>query len=181
MDIRRMMGIAALGAAATTLVLVPGAGAQEPESYSGSSSGEALGLSVFGQGLTLGTTLAEVSSTPGATAQGFGVATPLFEAGATSAAVEGSGEDGSTEQVCEGPIDQVPGLSILLACSSSVASVTEGSPRSAATGRVGAVTVNPVAPLLETPLSEVVAPVQDGHPAVLAEADAQRPAAGAGH
>ncbi|HEX4868772.1 MAG TPA: LPXTG cell wall anchor domain-containing protein [Acidimicrobiales bacterium] len=162
MDIRRMMGIAALGAAATTLVVVPGAGAQEPETYSGSSTGEALGLSVLGQGLTLGTTLAEVSSAPGATAQGFGVATPLFEAGATSAAVEGSGEDGSTEQVCEGPIDQVPGLSILLACSSSVASVTDGAPRSAATGRVGAITLNPVDPLLETPLSEVVAPVQDG-------------------
>lgn len=157
-----MMGIAALGAAATSLVFVPGAGAQEPETFSGSSAGEALDLSVFGQGLTLGTTLAEADSAPKASAQGFGVATPLFEAGATTATVEGDGEDGSTELTCEGPIDQIPGLSILLACSSSVASVTDGAPSSAATGTVGAITANPVAPLLETPLSEVVAPVQDG-------------------
>lgn len=162
MDIRRMIGVAALGAAATSLVFVPGAGAQAPESFSASSEGEALGLSVLGQGLTLGTTLAEVDSTPKAIAEGFGVATPLFEAGATSATVEGEGADGSTEQKCEAPLDQVPMLSILLACSSSVASVTGGAPSAAGTGGVGAITVNPVATLLETPLSEVVAPVEDG-------------------
>jgi LPXTG-motif cell wall-anchored protein len=163
MDIRRMLGIAALGAAATSLVFVPGAGAQTPESYSGSSTGEALRLSVFGQGLTLGSTLSEVDSAPKAVAQGVGVATPVFEAGATTATVEGGdGEDGDTEQTCEGPIDQIPGLSILLACSSSVASVADGTPSSDATGTVGRIVANPVATLLETPLSEVVAPVQDG-------------------
>lgn len=162
MDIRRLMGVVTLGAAATSLVFVPGAGAQAPESFSASSAGEALELSVLGQGLTLGTTLAEVDSTPKATARGSGVATPLFEAGATSAAVEGSGEDGSPEQTCEVPLDQVPLLRILLACSSSVASVTGGAPSAEATGSVGAITVNPVATLLETPLSQVVAPVEDG-------------------
>lgn len=162
MNIRRMMGIAALGAAATSLALVPGAGAQTPETYAGTSAGEALRLSVFGQELTLGATLTEVDQGPKASASGFGVATPAFEAGATTATVEGSGEQGSAEPTCEGPIDQIPGLSILLACSSSLASVGADGPSAQATGTVGEIVVNPVQPLLETPLSEVVAPVEDG-------------------
>jgi LPXTG-motif cell wall-anchored protein len=161
MNIRRMLGVAALGAAATSLVLVPTAGAQEA-SYAGSSAGEALRLSVFGQGLTIGATLTEADSSPRAAAQGSGLATPAFEAGASSAAVEGSGQDGSTEEVCEGPIDQIPGISIGLACSSSVASVVDGNASAAATGTVGRIALNPVSQLLDTPLAEVTEPVQDG-------------------
>lgn len=158
MNVRRMMGVAALGAAATSLVFVPGAGAQDAgPAHAGSSSGEALNLSVFGQGLTVGSTLAELTPTTG-TAQGSGVATPAFEAGATSASET---EPGSAEETCEGPLDQIPGLSIALACSSS--QVTMGATSTAAaTGRVGTITLNPVAPILETPLSEVVGPVEDG-------------------
>jgi len=160
MNIRRLMGVAALGAAATTLVFVPGAGAQTPETYAGTSAGEALRLSVFGQELTLGSTLTEIDQTPKATAAGFGVATPAFEAGATTA--DGAGDNGSTEETCEGPIDQIPGLTIALACSSSVATLGAEGPAAAATGTVGNIVINPLAPLLETPLSEVVAPVEDG-------------------
>lgn len=158
MNVRRMLGVAALGAAATSLVFVPGAGAQDAgPAHAGSSSGEALNLSVFGQGLTVGSTLAELTPTTG-TAQGSGVATPAFEAGATSASET---EPGSAEETCEGPLDQIPGLSIALACSSS--QVTMGATSTAAaTGRVGTITLNPVAPILETPLSEVVGPVEDG-------------------
>ena len=157
MNVRRMMGVAALGAAATTLVFVPGAGAQEGPAYAGSSSGEALNLSVFGQGLTLGSTLAELSPGTGK-AVGTGLATPAFEAGATSAT---EAEPGSAEETCEGPIDQIPGVSIALACSSAQVAMGETS-TAAATGRVGSIVLNPVAPILETPLSEVVAPVADG-------------------
>jgi LPXTG-motif cell wall-anchored protein len=157
MNFRRMMGVAALGAAATGLVFVPGAGAQEGPDHSGLSTGEALNLSVFGEGLTLGSTLAELGPGTG-TAQGFGAATPLFEAGVTSASET---EPGSAEETCEGPLNEIPGLSINLACSSSQVAIGETS-TAAATGRVGTVVVNPVAPILETPLSEVVAPVEDG-------------------
>ena len=98
MNVRRMMGVAALGAAATTLALVPGAGAQtEGPAYTGSSSGEALNLSVFGEGLTVGSTLAELAPGTG-TAQGSGLATPVFEAGATSASET---EPGSAEEIAE--------------------------------------------------------------------------------
>lgn len=158
MNVRRMMGVTALAAAATGLVFVPGAGAQEAgPSYDGSSSGEALNLSLFGQGLTVGSTLAELTPTTG-TAQGSGVATPAFEAGATSASETAPG---SADETCEGPLDQIPGISIALACSSSQVTMGETS-TAAATGRVGTITLNPVAPILDTPLSEVVAPVEDG-------------------
>jgi len=163
MRIRRMMGVAALGAAATSLVFVPGAGAQAPETYVGTSAGDALRLSVFGQELTLGATTAEVTSAPKAAATGFGLASPVAPAGATDATVEGAdGTDGSADETCEGPIDQIPGLTIALACSSSSAGIAGAAPTAAATGTVGDIVVNPVAPLLETPLSEVVAPVEDG-------------------
>ncbi len=159
MNVRRTMGITALAAAAAGMVFVPGAGAQEAgPAYAGSSSGEALNLSLFGQGLTAGTTLAEVAPGSG-TAQGAGVATPLFEAGVTAASAT---EPGSAEETCEGPLDQVPGLSIALACSSSLVTMDEASATAAATGRVGAITLNPVAPILDTPLSEVVGPAEDG-------------------
>ena len=158
MNIRRMMGVTALVAAATGLVLVPGAGAQDPgPTYDGSSSGEALNLSLFGQGLTVGSTLAELTPATG-TARGSGVATPVFEAGATSASET---EPGSADEACEAPLDQIPGISIALACSSSQVAMGETS-TAAATGRVGTIALNPVAPILATPLSEVVAPVEDG-------------------
>lgn len=163
MNVRRIMGVAALGAAATSLVFVPGAGAQSPETYSASSEGRALDLGLGPENLTLGSTLAEVDSTPGATAAGTGVATPLFEAGVATASVEGSGEDGATELTCEGATPaELPGLSLALACGSAFASVVDGNPSSQAAGRVGEVIVNPVAPLLETPLAEVLGPVEDG-------------------
>ncbi len=164
MNIRRIVGVAALGAATTSLVMVPGAGAQEPEpvTYAASSSGQALALSVFGEGLTIGSTLAELDSSVQATAEGVGLATPVFEGGLSSATVQGSGTDGSTEPVCEGSFAEIPGLSIALACSSSLAEIVDGTPRSVATGSVGDIVVNPVNALLDTPLAEVVAPVEDG-------------------
>ncbi len=148
-----------MGAAATSLVFVPGAGAQADEpGYTGSSSGEALNLSVFGQGLTVGSTLAELGPGTG-TATGSGLATPVFEAGATSASET---EPGSPDETCEAPaLDQIPGLSIALACSSAQVTIGDTS-TAAATGRVGEIVVNPVAQLLDTPLSEVLGPVQDG-------------------
>lgn len=163
MDIRRMMGIAALGAAVTTMVTVP-AGAQEPgpsATAEATSSGRAVHLSVFGQGLTVGETSSRV--TPGAAeASGMGVASPLFDGGASAASVQGDGQDGSTEPECAQAVDQIPGLSLEFACSSSVAAVQGGNSSAATTANAGRIVINPIAPILETPLSTVVEPVQGG-------------------
>ena len=52
MNTRRFAGIAALGVAAASILVIPDAGADEL-SYTATSDAQALGLSVFGQGLTL--------------------------------------------------------------------------------------------------------------------------------
>lgn len=162
MNVRRMMGVAALGAAATSLAFVPGAGAQSPPEYAGTSAGEALSLSVLGQKLTVGSTATEIDSSPKASASGAGFATPIFSAGATTAAVQGTGTQGSTEPTCEAPIEQIPGISIGLACGSAFATVGADGPSASATGTVGEIVINPVEQLLATPLAEVLGPVEGG-------------------
>lgn len=159
---RRLAGIAALAAAAASVLVIPGAGAQQAE-YSASSDGVGLELSLFGQGLTAGQAHSEVTSGPTAKADGAGLANPLSPVGATSAAVEGDGTDGSADETCESdPLPAVPGLGIALACSSSLATVAGGNPSSASSGRVAGVEADPIGAVLDTPLSQVVPPVQDG-------------------
>lgn len=167
MKVYRMVGIATLGAAAAALAAVP-VGAQEagPQpaavpALEATSSGRAVHISVFGQGLTIGETSSKVTG-GAAEASGLGLASPIFDGGASSASVQGQGTDGSTEPVCVQAVDQIPGLTLELVCSSSVASV-DGANASAATTAAGTkIVLNPIAPILETPLSAVVAPLQGG-------------------
>lgn len=169
MNVRRMMGVAALGAAATSLVFVPGAGAQQIPTDAASASGETLVLSLFGQGLTAGR--AEASLEGGnATADGAAFVTPLGQFGASSADA-GAGQPGSAEPSCEAGFDQVPGFSFGLACSSAQASA--GSATSTAT--IGTGTINPLEPLLDTPLSTVFDGAQGGLDTLL---DALQPVTG---
>ena len=164
---RRLAGIAALAAAAASVLVIPGAGAQQVE-YAGSSDGVGLELSLFGQGLTAGQAHSEVSSAPAAKADGAGLANPLAPAGATSAAVEGDGTDGSADESCDSDaLPAIPGLGIALACSSSLATVAGGNPSASSSGRVAGIEANPVGAVLDTPLSQVVPPVQDGLDALL--------------
>lgn len=160
---RRLAGIAALAAASASVLVVPGASAQTVE-YGATSDGVGLELSLFGQGLTAGKAHSELTSAPQAAAEGAGIANPLAPAGATSASVEGAdATDGSADETCDSDaLPAIPGLSIDLACSSSIAAIAGGKPSSSATGRVGGVEANPVGVLLDTPLAEVVPPVQDG-------------------
>lgn len=162
MKSRRMIGIAALGAAAASMLLAPGASAQQAPTYAASADGQALGLLLFDNELTGGKTHAEIASTPEAKAEGAGILNPLSPVGITSAEVSGDGTDGSAEESCEGSLPDIPGLAADLACSSSIATIADGAPSSAATGRVGSLTVNPVQPLLDTPLAEVVEGVDGG-------------------
>jgi hypothetical protein len=160
---RRLAGIAALAAASASVLVVPGASAQTVE-YGATSDGVGLELSLFGQGLTAGKAHSELTSAPQAAAEGAGIANPVSPAGATSASVEGAdATNGSADETCDSDaLPAIPGLSIALACSSSIASIAGGNPSSAATGRVAGIEANPVGALLDTPLAEVVPPVQDG-------------------
>lgn len=160
---RRIIGVAALGAAAASMTFIPTAGAQENEvTFGASASGQALALSVFGEELTVGRTAAGLDSTVLATASGIGLATPVFEAGVSNAKVNAEGTDGSAEETCEGELPvAIPGLTLSAACSSSLAEITGGLPHSVATGGIASVTVNPIDTLLQSPLSEIVgAPVE---------------------
>ncbi len=162
MSIRRLAGIAALGAAAVSTLGIPSASAQEV-TYSASADGQALGLSLFGQQLTAGKTHADISSAPKATATGDGIANPLAPAGQTSAEVTTDGKtDGSPDENCQGVLDQIPGLVIDLACSASQAQIADGAPAADSTARVGTLQLDPIDPLVATPLADVVDQAQGG-------------------
>lgn len=173
MKVRRIAGVAALGAAAASLVVIPTAGADESiVDYAVSSAGQSLELSAFGEQLTIGKTTTDLDSLLNASASGLGLATSAFQGGVSTASVSGEGIDGSAEETCEAVVSDVPGVSIAMACSASLAQVVDGVPSSIARGRITDAVINPVQPLLETPLSDIVAPVED---AVDQLVDALRP------
>lgn len=165
-DVRKVLGLAALATAALSVAVVPAAGAQEASpggapAYEATSSAQALELSVFGQGLTVGEGSSRVA--PGESrADGFALATPVFDGGASSAVVQGTGTDGSSEPVCVQGFDQVPGLSIEFACSTSQAEASETGASATSASTAGRIVLDPVDPLLQTPLSAVVDPLQGG-------------------
>lgn len=162
MKSRRMLGIAALGAAAASMVMVPGASAQE-SSYAASATGRALALNVGPAGLTLGQTSSVIDSTALAQADGAGVANPLSPVGVTTAKVQGADATaGSTEETCEGDFPANPLIAAGLACSSSIASITGGVPSAASTAKVGSLEANPINPLLGTPLGALLGEVEAG-------------------
>jgi LPXTG-motif cell wall-anchored protein len=165
-DVRKTLGFAALATATLSVAVVPAAGAQEASpggapAYEATSSGQALELSLFGQGLIVGEGSSRVA--PGeSAADGFALATPVFDGGVSSAVVQGTGSDGSSEPVCVQGFDQIPGLSLAFACSSSQVDVSETEASATSASTAGRIVLNPVAPLLETPLSMVVEPLQGG-------------------
>lgn len=161
-DVRKTVGVAALAAAAASVAMMPAAGAQEATpAYEASSSAQALELSLFGQGLIVGQGSSRVS--PGESgAEGLALASPVFDGGASSAVVQGTGTDGSSEPVCAQGVDQIPGFSIEFACSSSQVEAGETGVKAASVSTAGRLVLNPVDPLLQTPLSAVVDPLQGG-------------------
>ena len=165
-DATKTVAVAALSAVAASLVMMSTAGAQEaaPEpapAYEATSSAQALELSLFGQGLAVGQSSSRVS--PGeSSADGLALASPVFDGGVSSAVVQGTGTDGSPEPVCAQGLDQIPGLSIAFACSSSQVEASEAGATAAAASTAGRLVLNPIDPLLQTPLSAVVEPLQGG-------------------
>lgn len=162
----KTVGLTALAAAVASLAVLPPAGAQDaspdaPPAYDASSSAQALELSLFGQGLVVGQGSSSIS--PAASgADGLAIGTPVFDGGVSSALVQGAGTDGSPEPVCIQAFDQVPGLSIEFACSSSQVDAAATAVNAASASTAGRLVLNPLDPLLQTPLSTVVDPLQGG-------------------
>ena len=169
MRTRRLMGTIALGAAAASILFVPGASAQG-STFGASSDGRALVLTAFGEGLTAGQTHSEVNSDPIAVATGTGILNPISPVGASAAAdPESALPEGATAtdgEQCGGelPADlEAIGLAADLACSTSSASgAAAGLPTSAADARVGSLSVNPIDAINQTPLSEVPEGLEGG-------------------
>lgn len=168
MRTRRLMGIAALGAAAASILVIPGASAQD-SSFTASSDGRALVLTAFGEGLTAGLTHSEANSDPVAVATGTGIFNPISPVGVSAAAEPDTAlPEGATEtegEQCGGALPEdfaAIGLAADFACSTSSAALAEGLPSSAADSRVGSLVVNPIDAINQTPLSEVTEGVEGG-------------------
>ena len=173
---RRLAGIAALAAASASILVVPGAGAQEGgTTYAGSSDGRALALNVFGQGLTAGLTHSEAASSgeasdaPFAVATGTGILNPISPVGVSAAAEPDAAlPEGATEtegEQCGGALPAelaAAGIAADFACSTSTASAGGGLPSSTSASRVSAIQLNPVNAINQTPLGEVVEGVEGG-------------------
>ena len=167
MRTRRLVGIAALGAAAASILVIPGVGAQDP-TYVASSDGRALVLTAFDEGLTAGLTHSEVSSDPAALATGAGILTPVAPVGASGAAAGTplpEGAEATEGEQCGGELPEgltAIGLAADFACSTSSASIAGTLPSSAADSRVGSLVVNPIGAINQTPLSAVTEGLEGG-------------------
>jgi hypothetical protein len=125
-------------AAASALISGP-AGASTPEVFAGSSSGNALNLSIAGTNLTGGLSVANVKSNLTADAEGAGIFTP-GQVQDLKTAVNGNNQTQSKPNACLQTLPALPAplnaLSLSLACSSSTSSVTGNNPTADATGLI---------------------------------------------
>jgi hypothetical protein len=125
-------------AAASTLISGP-AGAQTPAVFGGSATGTALNLSIAGNNLTGGVSLANAKSTLVTDAEGTGILTPgLTQDLKTS--VNANNQTQNKPFACAGALPALPGplgaLSLKAACSSSSSSVAGNNPVANASGLV---------------------------------------------
>jgi hypothetical protein len=125
-------------AAASALISGP-AGASTPEVFAGSSSGNALNLSIAGTNLTGGLSVANVKSGLTADAEGAGIFTP-GQVQDLKTSVNGNNQTQSKPNACLQTLPALPGplaaLSLSLACSSSTSSVTGNNPTADSTGLI---------------------------------------------
>ena len=122
-------------AAASALISGP-AGASTPEVFGGSSSGNALNLSIGGTNLTGGLSVANVKSNLTADAEGAGIFTP-GQVQDLKTSVNGNNQTQSKPRGCLQALpSSVPLLSLSVACSSSTSSVTGNNPNADATGLI---------------------------------------------
>jgi hypothetical protein len=125
-------------AAASALMSGP-VGASTPEVFAGSSSGNALNLSIAGTHLTGGLSVANVKSDLTANAEGTGIFTP-GQVQDLKTSVNGNNQTQSKPNACLQTLPALPAplnaLSLSVACSSSTSSVTGDNPTADATGLI---------------------------------------------
>ena len=146
--IRRVGGMAVAGLLLTAVVGGP-ASAQatnSPETFVGTASAKALGLTVAGQGLTAGASSVSADSTVKAVAQGTGFLSPLASQQTEKLEQVGDGVK-SVAETCDLSSGALPApVSTLLdlgaACSSALAQVEGGLPKAVSTGKVAGLDVN---------------------------------------
>jgi hypothetical protein len=133
---------AVLGTAVAANALISGpAGASTPEVYGGSSSGNALNLSIAGNNLTGGLSVANVKSSLAADSEGAGIFTP-GQVQDLKTSVNGNNQSQTKPHACLQSLPpSVPLLGLSIACSSSTSSVTNNLPNADATGLIAHLTL----------------------------------------
>lgn len=161
---RRFVAVG-ITAALAALTVGGSAGAQTaplPETFSGSATAQGLELSAFGQGLTLGHSIASGAAPSTATAKGTGQLNPLADS-TVSESTAGAAEDAA--EACDGfnlsPELEPLGISLAIACGDSAATAAGGLPVASASGWVADIGIS-VNTLLDTiPVSEPIGDAVD--------------------
>lgn len=136
----------------------------KPDQYSANAVATALRVSIFGQGLSIGSASASVDSKPTAHAEGHGalLATQSFGASTASAARVGQSTGGDTPSCSPLVLPQaVPLLQLSAACSTSKAAVTSSGPASSATGKSIDISLSGNAALSAIPTSTLTTQLTD--------------------
>ena len=133
---------AATAAVAVAVVVLPlaapSAAATSGDQYKAEAVASALRVSLFGQGLTIGSATADADSTAAASAQGTGAQVATQSFGASKASATKVGQSSGSDTPSCGPIalpKSVPFLGLTSACSSSKAAVTASGPAASASGK----------------------------------------------
>ena len=145
--------------------------------YHAKADATALNLQLFGQGLTLGLTHADVASDPKASGRGVGALLPGPTAVTEEkydATADGDNEGTANPPVC-GPISlpaNFPVVSLSTACADATAAIGGGLPTSTADGVVATADVNanqvltPLGDQVNAPVGDLLAGLQDVFKAV---------------
>jgi len=155
------------------VIAVPANAAEEeeriitvPEAFIASASARGLDLNLFGNHLTIGSSNALIDSSPKAQSQGAGVA--IIAGTVADALAQGATITSTPPQACVVNLPLLGLLTAALACGEANATIADGQPKAAATGKIASIDVggsllNPilqaVGNLLNSTLSAVVDPL----------------------
>ena len=135
--------LAAVAVSAVSMVFMPVAHAApasttKPDQYDAQAVATALRISVFGQGLTIGSASSEADSSPKAHAEGHGALIATQNIGSSTADATKAGQsNGSDTPTCSPLVlpAAVPLLDLSAACSNALAAVTASGPASSAAAK----------------------------------------------
>ena len=152
------------------VIAVPANAAEEeriitvPEAFIASASARGLDLNLFGNRLTIGSSNALIDSSPKAQAQGAGVA--IIAGTVADALAQGSTITDTPPQACVVNLPLLGLLTAALACGEANATIADGTPKAAATGKIASVDVggsllNPILQAVGNVLNQTLSAVVD--------------------